>query len=285
MPALLRTLPCVGLIALLGMVPHLQAQQAISVPRADGALTPLMVYDAPGPGCAPLALISPGAGGNEKGMHYLGDALRRDGWRTIVMGHRESGMAPLRADIRQAGGVRHGVAAMVSNASDYRDRLMDIDAALQWSQQRCHAPFKALIGHSMGARTVQIEAGAQNKLGVSGKGGFDAYVALSPAGPDAVFPTAADRTIHAPMLMITGTRDSGLDGDYHWREQAFDALGPGCSWLAVIDGSTHMNFAGSGISGETEAATVALATAWLDGLRSGRCPLPPHLAGVSLTRK
>jgi hypothetical protein len=218
-------------------------------------------------------------------MRYLGDALSRDGWRAIVLGHRESGMAPLRADIRQAGGIRHGVAAMVSNADDYRDRLMDIDAAVQWSQQRCHAPFKALIGHSMGARTVQIEAGAQNKLGVQGRGGFDAYVALSPAGPDAVFPVDAERTIHAPMLMITGTRDNGMGGDYHWREQAFGALGPGCNWLAVIDGSTHLNFAGAGVSGKTEAATFALTTTWLDGLRNNQCGPPPHLAGVGLTRK
>lgn len=285
MPASLRTPSCLVLITVLGVASGLHAQQAVSVTRADGALTPLMVYDAPGAGCPPLALISPGAGGNEKGMRYLGEALSRDGWRAIVMGHRESGMAPLRADIRQTGGIRDGVAAMVSNADDYRDRLMDIDAALQWSQQRCHAPFKTLIGHSMGARTVQIEAGAQNKLGVRGNGGFDAYVALSPAGPDAVFPAEAERTVRAPMLMITGTRDSGLDGDYHWREQAFGALGPGCNWLGVIEGSTHLNFAGAGMSGKTETATIALTTIWLDALRTGRCGQPPQLTGVSLTRK
>lgn len=285
MRALFRKAVSCAFIAMIGTVSSLHAQQAISVTRSDSALTPLMVYDVSGKKCPPLALISPGAGGNEKSMRYLGDALSKDGWRTIVMGHRESGMMSLRADIRQTGSLRHGVAAMVSNADDYRDRLMDIDAALQWSRQRCHAPFKALIGHSMGARTVQIEAGAQNKLGVRGKDGFDAYVALSPAGPDTVFPVGAEQTIKTPMLMITGTRDSGLDGDYHWRERAFDALGPACSWLAVIDGSTHLNFAGAGISGKTEAATIALTTTWLDALRTGQCGQPPRLPGVRLIRK
>ncbi|WP_143525847.1 alpha/beta hydrolase [Rhodanobacter sp. C05] len=282
MSILPRLSACLALFILTG---SLYAQQTVSVPRADGALTPLMVYDATSATCPPLLLISPGAGGDEKGMRYLGEAMSRDGWRTIVMGHRESGMASLRADVRQSGGIRRGVATMVSTPTDYRARLMDIDAALQWSQQRCRAPFKALLGHSMGARTVQIEAGALNKLGVHGEGGFDAYVALSPAGPDEVFPVAAERNIQLPMLMITGTRDSGMDGDYHWRMQAFDALSARCSWLAVIDGSTHMNFAGAGVAGKTRTATIALTTTWLDGLRAGHCGELPNLAGVSLTHK
>ncbi|OOG64862.1 hypothetical protein B0E46_05565 [Rhodanobacter sp. B04] len=282
MSILPRLSACLALSILTGSV---HAQQAVSAPRADGALTPLMVYEASSATCPPLLLISPGAGGDEKGMRYLGEAMSRDGWRTIVLGHRESGMAPLRADIRRSGGIRRGVAAMVSTPADYHARLMDIDAALQWSQQRCRAPFKALLGHSMGARTVQIEAGALNKIGIRGEGGFDAYVALSPAGPDEVFPVAAERNIQLPMLMITGTRDSGTEGDYHWRMQAFDALTTPCSWLAVIDGSTHMNFAGIGLAGTTRAATVALTVSWLDALRAGRCGQPPSLAGVSLTRK
>ncbi|MDE2154470.1 MAG: alpha/beta hydrolase [Xanthomonadaceae bacterium] len=272
-------------LLLIGIATGLHARQAVSVPRADGAQTPLMVYDANGPACPPLALISPGAGGDEKGLRYLGEALSRDGWRAIVLGHRESGIAPLRADIRRTGGVRQGVAAMVTDAGNYRARLLDIDAARQWARQRCRAPFAALIGHSMGARTVQIEAGARNLLGVRGDGGFDAYVALSPAGPDAVFPADAQRTVQAPMLMITGTRDSGLDGDYRWRMKAFDGLAPGCRWLAVVDGGTHMNFAGAGLAGRTESATVALVTTWLDALRGGGCAQPPRLAGVSLHTK
>lgn len=279
-----RMLRCAAVFACAGMIGTLNAQQAISVPRADGATTPLMVYQPDAKACPPLLLVSHGAGGSKQGLRYLADAMQNDGWRVIVMGHRESGSAPLLADMR-ASGFKGGVAALVSNPNAYRARLMDIDAALKWSEQQCHAPFKALAGHSMGARTVQIEAGARNHLGIQGKGGFDAYVALSPSGPDKVFPTGAEQLIHAPMLMITGTRDSGLDGDYHWRAQAFDALGTGCNWLAIIDGSTHMNFAGSGIAGKTEKATIALVTTWLDGLRHGQCATPPVLDGVQLTRK
>lgn len=279
----MRTVLWIGLCLLLpGAFARANADTKLSVPRADGAETPLRVYAANDAACAPLALLSPGAGGDENGLRYLAEALSADGWRAIVIGHRESGPAALRADIRNAHGLRRGVTAMVDDADDYRGRLLDIDAARQWAQRICKAPFTALLGHSMGARTVQLEAGAHNRLGVYAQGGFDAYVALSPAGPDAMFPADAERDIHAPMLMITGTRDDGLDGDYHWRTQAFDALGQGCHWLAVIDGSTHMNLAGAGMAGKTEAATIGLVAHWLDARRAGRCERPQAQAGVTI---
>ena len=263
------------------------SRQTVSVPRLDGALVPLTVYEpAHANGCPPLALLSPGAGGDENGLRYLAEALNADGWRAIVIGHRESGIASLKHDIRNAHGIHGGVAELVDDANAYRARFMDIDAARAWAQARCRASFTALLGHSMGARTVQMEAGAQNKLGVRASGGFDAYVALSPAGPDAVFPSQAERGIRAPMLMITGTRDNGLDGDYRWRTQAFDSLpSDRCNRLAIIDGATHMNFAGGGFAVKTKAAAVMLVTGWLDGLREGRCAPASQMAGVGVTSK
>lgn len=263
------------------------AADAVQVPRADGAMTPLAVYEPAtvANACPPLALISHGAGGSERGYGYLAEGLRADGWRVIVMGHHESGAAPLVADIRAQRNIKAGVGALVTDAAAYRARFMDIDAARQWAEQRCHAPYRVLLGHSMGAITVMLEAGAHNRLGVEGKGGFDAYVALSPEGPGRVFPSGAWAPIHAPMLLITGTQDAGLDGDYRWRTQAFDGLGAGCHWLGVIDGSTHMNFAGRGASAHTEAMTLALTRAFLGGLRAGHCGTPPALEGVEVRGK
>ena len=263
------------------------AHQTVHIRRADGAQTPLMVYEpARVRGCPPLALLSPGAGGDENGLRYLGEALSNDGWRAIVIGHRESGLGPLKRDSRDAHGIRGGVAEMVDDAGAYRARFMDIDAARLWAQSRCRAPFTVLLGHSMGARTVLLEAGARNKLDLRADGGFNAYVALSPAGPDAMFPTQAERDIRAPVLMITGTRDRGLDGDYRWRAQAYDALPAGdCDRLAIIDGASHMNFAGHGFAGTTKQAVVPLVTNWLDGLRARHCVAAPTTAGVSITTK
>ena len=262
-----------------------QAAERLEAPRADGASTPLMVYEpAAAKACPPLLLVSHGAGGSEQGLRYVGEALSADGWRVVVMGHRESGLPVLKRDLR-SDGFKGGITALVTDAPAYRARFLDVDAALAWSEQRCHAPFKALLGHSMGAITVMLEAGARNKLGLAPKGGFDAYVALSPEGPGPVFPEGAWAPVRAPMLLVTGTRDQGLGGDYRWRMQAFDGLGPGCRWLAVVDGANHMNFGGGQFAADAQRSTTTLVATYLDALRGGSCGTPPSLAGVSIKQK
>jgi predicted dienelactone hydrolase len=243
------------------------------------------VYAPKTTGCAPLALISPGAGGSEDGYRYLAEGLRDDGWRAIVMGHKESGSAALRASMQHAGGLKGGVEELVLNPAAYNARLMDIAAALQWAAGRCKAPFVALLGHSMGARTVEVEAGAKNKLGVASLDRFDAYVALSPDGPGTMFPENAWSGIGKPVLLLTGTHDQSLDGDWTNRTIPYDSLAAGCKWLGVIDGATHLNFAGVGFSGSTEKLTLLETKTFLDGLRSGKCGAPVQADGITLKNK
>jgi predicted dienelactone hydrolase len=260
-------------------------QELVEAPREDGAQTPLRVYAPNVPGCPPLALISPGAGGSEDGYKYLAEALRDDGWRAVVMGHKESGMAALRSDMREAGGIKSGLTELVNDPAAYNGRLMDIAAALKWSAGTCKAPFVALLGHSMGARTVMVEAGAKNTLGAKGLDRFDAYVALSPDGPGPMFPKNAWSGIHKPVLMLTGTRDKSLDGDWKTRTIPYGDLPARCKWLGVIDGATHMNFAGGGFAGSTEKLTLLETKAFLDGLRSGKCGAPVQAEGITVKSK
>ena len=208
-----------GIVATLTLLTP--AQDLVQASRTDGAQTPLRVYTPSTPGCAPLALISPGAGSNENGYRYLAEALRDDGWRAIVMGHKESGMAALRSDMREAHGLHKGLAELVNDPKAYNARLMDIAAALEWANSSCKAPFVALVGHSMGARTVEVEAGTKNNFGVKGLDRFDAYVALSPDGPGAMFPENAWSGIRKP--------DADADGHARWLprrrlENAHDSL-------------------------------------------------------------
>jgi len=261
------------------------AQDLVQAPRQDNALTPLRVYSPNATGCPPLALISPGAGGNEDGYSYLAKALRDDGWRAIVMGHKESGGAALRSDIRQAGAIKSGLQELVSDPAAYNARLMDIAAALKWAGTNCKAPFTALLGHSMGARTVMVEAGAKNNYGVRSRDRFDAYVALSPDGPGPMFPQNAWSGIHKPVLMLTGTQDGSLDGDWHTRTIPFDSLPAGCKWLGVIDSATHLNFAGIGFAGSTERLTLLETKTFLDSLRGGKCGTPMSADGITLRNK
>lgn len=290
MPRFLHLLTslCCAALALQGA-----AQQRVSAPRADGRTTPLLVYAAEGKGtgCAPLAVISHGAGGSENGYRYLAEAMARLGYTTIVMGHRESGLAALRADMR-ADGMFAGVRALVADPNAEMARLLDVGAALAWAGKQCHAPFRVLLGHSMGAETVMLEAGARNVIGVqsppAGQDRFDAYIALSPEGPGVVFPDNAWRGITKPMLILTGTRDQSLKGGPQARQVPWHDL-PGsprkCQWMGVIDGATHMNFAGNGMGKE---AVEPLVTETIAEFLSGAtqpghtCAIPASTARMSL---
>lgn len=269
-------------------------QDKASAKRADGRMTPLLVYaaDAPGSDCAPVAVISHGAGGSENGDRYLAQAMAQDGFTTIVMGHRESGLAALRSDIRQDG-IKRGVSALVTDTNAETARLLDVGAALKWADAKCKAPFRVLLGHSMGSETVMLEAGAKNMINVAsppaGQDRFDAYVALSPEGPGVVFPEHAWSGIRKPMLILTGTRDQSLKGGPQARQVPWHEL-PGsqtrCQWMGVIDGATHMNFAGNGFGAERVDTLVTRTVAeFLSGVRAAKCVSPGETAGMKLQGK
>lgn len=253
-----------------------------------------MVYHAGdgAPSCPPLAVISHGAGGSENGYRYLAEGMASLGYTAMVMGHAESGLGALRGDVVRDG-VKPGVTDLVSDPVAESDRLLDVSAALKWADGQCHAPFRVLLGHSMGSTTVMLEAGTQNMLGVTsppaGQDRFDAYVALSPEGSGIVFPENAWHAIRKPMLIMTGTRDQGLKGGPQARLEPWRNL-PGtvghCQWQGVIDGATHMNFAGAGIgAGKVEPLVTQTVAAFLGGVRGKGCALPAALSGIELKAK
>lgn len=282
------------IFAALATAAYLGAQQRISEPRADGHQTPLLVYSAIGARgrCAPLAVISHGAGGSEDGYRYLAEAMAQMGYTAVVMGHRESGRDALRADMRKYGLIA-GVRELVKDRSAEQARLLDVGAALNWANSQCKAPFRVLLGHSMGSETVMLEAGAKNIIGVDSpparQSRFDAYVALSPEGPGIVFPEHAWSGIHKPMLILTGTRDQSLKGGPEARQVPWRDL-PGaagnCQWMGIIDGATHMNFAGVGLGKQrVEPLVTGTVKDFLSGVRKGSCTPPPPAAKMTLQAK
>ena len=292
--SLLRGLIFVFGICGCGFGSQIVAQEHLNVPRADGQSTPLMVYRAAGSrtGCAPLAVISHGAGGSENGYRYLAQAMAGLGYTTVVMGHRESGLQALRTDMRQDG-MMAGVRALVADPNAEQARLLDVSAVLKWADAQCQAPFRVLLGHSMGSETVMLEAGAKNMIGVAsppaGRDRFDAYVALSPEGPGVVFPEHAWSGIHKPVLILTGTRDQSLKGGPQSRLEPWKDL-PGtasrCQWEGVIDGATHMNFAGSGFGHEKVEPIVGdMIASFLAGAQRDRCVAPATARGMTLQTK
>jgi len=275
-------------LAISALAPASSAQQTEPSPRSDGAQPPLRVF-APSQSCAPLAIISPGAGGTENGYSYLAEALRDRGYLAIVMGHKESGPATLRSDIRHDG-IHGGLKNMVTDPILQNSRMLDVGAAINWAEKQCHHPFRVLLGHSMGSDTVMFEAGAHNKLifdghEVQGKDRFDAYVALSPSGEGSIFSNDSWKGIRKPLFVLTGTRDKGLEGTWEGRTQPYDDMPAGCKWLGVIDGATHMNFAGVGFAGKTEKLTIDSIAAFLKSARANDCALPVAESGLTLKSK
>ena len=84
------------------------------------------------------------------------------------------------------------------------------------------------------------------------------------------------------MLILTGTRDQALDGDWKTRTIPYESMPTGCKWLGVIDRATHMNFAGIGFAGSTEKLVLLETKAFLDGLRAGKCGAPVPSAGITV---
>jgi dienelactone hydrolase len=285
LPIVIAPIFGLGVLLSLGAMtrPMRQQLQSPQLQRPDGTSIPSRSYPVSRAQCRGIALLSHGAGGSETGLAYLGESLAQAGWLTIAVGHRESGPAALKSALR-GNGLKDGLRNMTSDRSAYEARFRDLGAALAWAKPRCKSGFTALVGHSMGAATVILEAGAANKLGITGQNRFDAYVALSPQGPGVIFPENAWGSIAKPVLMLTGTEDESVEGSWKTRLAAYENLRPGCKWLGVIDGATHMNLAGN-----ESATTATLASRgtveFLAALGAGHCGKPPIAPGITYRQK
>lgn len=254
------------------------------VPRSDGAYANLHVFR-PSSACRGVAVLSPGAGDDRDALSWLGRALSQYGWLTVTMAHKESGHDSLRDRVR-SGGLRDGLLALTTDPEAYDDRLEDAGAALHWARTQCRSGPAIFAGHSMGAATVMIEAGAKNKLGLDSDDRFDGYIALSPQGAGPIFPSGAWHDIRKPVLLVTGTRDAPLDGKWQTRTEPFADLPAGCHWLAVVDSATHFNFAGFGYGhGDIEVKVLPLIQRFLDNVRMQRCAVPTPATGVKFEAK
>ena len=256
------------------------------IQRADGQDVNVQVYAAASTAnmaCRGIAIISHGAGGSEKGYAYLGEAMARLGYLGLVVGHRESGLDALKENIRQQRGLQAGLAALVVKGDAYRARMADIVATRAWGETHCAGKEAILLGHSMGAATVMMAAGAKNLLGVQPPPTFDLYIALSPQGVGAIFPPNAWQGVKAPVLSMTGTLDKELGGQsWESRLQPFQNMSAHCQWQGIVEGATHMHFAGNGMPPKTEALVTATIADFIDQVRQARCTPAPVRDGMTL---
>jgi pimeloyl-ACP methyl ester carboxylesterase len=255
---------------------------AQGLPRADGASVPVKRYG-PQAGCGPAMIMSPGFGGNEDGNGGFAAAMARQGWRVLVMGHRESGREAFRAAIFSTA-PKQGLIDATTTPPMHRARFLDLDAAFAEMTRSCRPAKLVLAGHSMGAMTTMIEAGAVARFGRFGGNRFDAYVAISPQGVGYTYDAGAWRGVSKPVLMITGTRDQGTDGGVETRLSAFDGLPPGSKRLAIIPGAGHLALGANGDNDVTKAVS-ALTLEFLKALGQGRGLPVSNLRGIDIRDK
>lgn len=104
----------------------------------------------------------------------------------------------------------------------------------------------AIAGHSFGAYTSQLFAGAE--IDVPGEGTcrfkdnrFRAAVLLSAQGRDQQgLREGSWNGMTGPVLNVTGTLDSGAQGqDWHWKVEPYELAPAGEKYLAVLEDADH----------------------------------------------
>jgi pimeloyl-ACP methyl ester carboxylesterase len=250
--------------------------------RSDGATTPVKRYGPQG-GCGPAMIMSPGFGGDESGNAGFASAMAAKGWRVVVMGHRESGRQAFREAIFSAS-PKQGVIEATTTPAKHIARFRDLDAVIADLTRSCRPSRFVLAGHSMGAMTTMLEAGAVARFGRFGGNRFDAYVAISPQGVGFTYATGAWANVTKPVLMITGTRDLGTDGGIETRLSAFEGLPPGRKRLAILPGAGHLILGGNNDNDVTRIL-AALTFEFVNGTAGGKALPVSAVRGIDIRDK
>jgi hypothetical protein len=104
----------------------------------------------------------------------------------------------------------------------------------------------AIAGHSFGAYTSQLFAGAEIEVPGEGRRSFKddrfaAAILLSAQGRDQQgLRQGSWDDITGPMMNVTGTLDGGANGqDWHWKIEPYEFAPPGDKYLAVLTDADH----------------------------------------------
>jgi pimeloyl-ACP methyl ester carboxylesterase len=268
------------ILAALFVSPTLAQARAVQLTRADGAQIEVRL-SGDWSRCGPTLIQSHGLGGSWRALGWLDDAAQAAGYRVMRISHPESGPSVLRAALRG------GIAQTLQNKDVWTARAADLQAAVAFAKQSGCRPLPMVLGgHSMGAATAMFEAGAKTRHAYTPTGQFDAYIAVSPQGPEtwAFDGTDAWRNVRAPVLLLTGPEDRMSGGDYpENRMRVLDLMPAGNKRLGVIAGADHGELGGRRASPEGLVAG-SIAQEFLTQMRTGLGPsrlrLDPKIAVI-----
>jgi len=264
--AIARTSLAVLALIVMSAMPTLA--DAVRLSRPDGTtMTARLAGD--WSRCGPTLILSHGLGGNERALAWIDAPAIAAGYRVLAMEHRASGLRALFSARRR------GAEAVLNDPAIWAARAADLDTALAFARRGgCRPAPLVLGGHSMGAAQTMMEAGARGTPPYDGHRRFDAYIAISPQGPESWAFAGRDAwaRVAAPVLMLTGTQDRGHGGmTPQSRAEAFALLPPGRKRLGVVRGIGHIALGRGGDVTQTRALR-AITGEFLSHLRNGWAP-------------
>jgi predicted dienelactone hydrolase len=205
-------------------------------------------------GACPVIVFSHGYGGTRDGYSYLGNGWADAGYIVVLPTHEGSDRDALHTDrMSGAGDVQKAFNSQQERTADVRFIISSFDLieqqvpALRGKMDRTRI---GVGGHSMGAGTALLVAGATAGLSNAKPQSFrdervKAVVAMSPqgAGEEGFGNSSWDR-IDIPAMTMSGTRDSGVNGEAPtWRLQPYQHMPPGDKYQVTVDGAEHLSFA------------------------------------------
>jgi predicted dienelactone hydrolase len=225
-----------------GITPGLQPTAAPASPDARATL-----------GSTPLIVFSHGLGGSRLSYMQLGRHWASQGFMSIHLQHAGSD----RAIWTTSGLAVLGSLKSAASTDNAIARARDVSFAIDQVQKEASLSKSidldriAVAGHSFGANTALLAAGAQfrldGKLISFGDPRIKAAIVLSPPSlPGDQDPIYVYNPIRIPTFHLTGTRDDtpipGLSKMANQRSQAFDSMVATPRYLAVYEGGRHSMF-------------------------------------------
>jgi len=258
----LWSLVCLLLFCAAARSPAAQVQTRLFDPvdAKRNRKVPLKVYLPATTEPCPVVLFSHGLGGSRNNNAYLGNYWAGHGYVAVFMQHPGSDESVWKNAERNR---RFAALRSAASARAALDRLSDvkfvIDQLERWSRAKGHPlagrldlEHIGMCGHSFGAVTTLGVMGRKHAFNRSyADPRIDAFLPMSPQPGKWPSPEKAFGHIQAPVLCMTGTRDSSpLDSSMkpETRRKVYQALPPGDKYQLVLEGAEHSAFGDHAVS-------------------------------------
>jgi predicted dienelactone hydrolase len=234
---------------------------------------------------SPLVVFSHGLGGSRYGYSYLARYFASNGIASLHLQHVSSDKSIWGGNVlglieRLAIALQTNEAvARVQDLSFALDMLLSSDLAKYVDKSRV-----AAAGHSYGANTALIAAGAQVRQDGQFRSLSDKRIRATVAISAPHYYSREDTSrslasVSVPSLHITATEDNirlpGYFSSVQDRLDVFEATGSALKWLAVFEGGSHsvftdrMGTGGIALNPKVKLATAELATGFLKAVFEG----------------